>query len=206
MTQPFTQAAFWDERFQGEAYAYGLDPNDFLREHAALFHSGARILSLAEGEGRNAVFLADRQCEVRCVDYSEAGRRKALELARKRGVDLEYDLADLTTYNMQQAQWDGVISIFCHLADHQRPALFDAVKQSLKPGGVFLMEAYNPGQLAYNSGGPKALSHLPSLQELNQAFSDYEIILARDLERDIHEGPAHDGLSSVVQFIARKLK
>lgn len=205
-TERNLESAFWDERFKEEVYAYGLEPNDFLREQVDLFQKGDQVLCLAEGEGRNGVFLAQHHCRVRGVDFSAKGRKKALRLAQKQGVNMDYDLADLTTYEMGRSRWNGIVSLFCHLPENQRPALYQSIKDALKPGGLFLVEAYNKRQLAYSTGGPANASHLFSLEELVRTFSEFETIVARDLERDIQEGPSHNGLSAVTQFIVRKRK
>ncbi|MCC7339941.1 MAG: class I SAM-dependent methyltransferase [Bryobacterales bacterium] len=202
--QPSTNADFWNERYKGEDYAYGSEPNDFLREHASIFGESARVLSLGEGEGRNAVFLAQRGLRARGLDFSEEGQRKALRLAKARGVTIEYELADLGHYEMKEGIWDGVVSVFCHPPEKERPELFRSVISGLKPGGVFLLESYNKAQLALGTGGPKDAACLLSREELEDAFRGFEILLSRDLVRTIKEGSHHDGTSSVTQFIARK--
>ena len=206
MTTPFAGPDFWDTRYRDQEYVYGVSPNDFLREHASLFKAGDHVLSLAEGEGRNAVFLAQRGCAVRGVDFSAEGRKKALQLAHTQGVKIDYDVADLTHYEMGDAHWDGIVSIFCHLVDRARPILYQSIKRGLKPGGVLLHESYNKKQLKYDTGGPRDATHLPSLEELQSGFDDFEIILARDIEREIQEGPYHHGLGAVTQFVARRPK
>jgi SAM-dependent methyltransferase len=204
MSQTFTESEYWDERYRDEAYFYGFSPNDFLREHAGLFEAGDRVLSLAEGEGRNAVFLAQRGCQVRGVDFSARGYEKAMRLAQQQGVAIEYDVADLTLYDMGEAKWDGVVSIFCHLSESDRLALYRSIRRGLKPGGVFLLESYNKKQLDYGTGGPKEVSHLVSLGDLTGAFDRFEIVLTQDIVRDVQEGTRHSGAGSVTQFIARK--
>ena len=204
MSQVFEGAGFWNDRFQAEAFAYGEEPNDFLKEHAVLFPSGSSVLSLAEGEGRNAVFLARQGCRVRAVDFSTAGRDKAHLLADRYGVTVDYDLADLTQYELGRERWDGIVSIFCHFAEAQRRTLLASVAKALKPGGYYLMETYNQQQLGRGTGGPGELSHLPSLDELIRQFEGLERVVARDMLRDIKEGPYHRGLSSVCQLIVRK--
>ena len=204
MKQTFTNSAFWDDRYQDDKYIYGQHPNDFLRDNATLFKNGDTVLTLAEGEGRNAVFLARYGCKVRGVDFSVAGRGKTLQLAQKQGVTVDYDIADLTQYDMGYAQWDGIVSIFCHLSENNRSALYQSIEQALKPGGIFLLESYNKKQLEFDTGGPRELSHLLSLYELKKAFENFEMIVAQDVEREILEGNFHNGISSVTQFIARK--
>lgn len=200
----FTEADFWDERYKHDSYLYGAEPNDLLREHASLFRSGGRVLSLAEGEGRNAVFLAEQGCLVQGVDFSPEGQAKALALAEARGVAIDYVLADLTQYSMGSEAWDGIVSIFCHMASHDRPSLYAAIMAALKPGGVFLLEGYNAAQLSYSTGGPKDVDYLTSLDMLMEAFKGFEILLAQDTVHDIREGLGHTGSGSVTQFIARK--
>ena len=204
MKQNFTNSAFWDDRYQDEEYIYGQHPNDFLRDNANLFKNGDTVLTLAEGEGRNAVFLAQHGCQVRGVDFSVAGRAKTLQLAQKQKVSVEYDVADITQYDMGYAKWDGIVSIFCHLSESNRSALYQSIEQALKPGGIFLLESYNKKQLEFDTGGPRELSYLLSLYELKKAFQNFEMIVATDVERAIVEGNSHNGISSVTQFIASK--
>jgi cyclopropane fatty-acyl-phospholipid synthase-like methyltransferase len=204
MTNPFALPEFWDTRYRDQGYVYGLNPNDFLREHATLFKAGDKVLSLAEGEGRNAVFLAQQGCKVCGVDFSAEGRKKALRLAQQHGVEIDYDVADLTQYDMGEAIWDGIVSIFCHLVDRARPAVYRAIKRGLKPSGLFLLESYNKKQLEFDTGGPRDATHLPSLEELQRAFDDFEFVVAQDIKREVREGQCHVGLSSVTQFIARR--
>lgn len=200
----FTGADFWNARYKTEAYLYGAEPNDFLREHAGLFRLGDRVLSLAEGEGRNAVFLAEQGCSVRGVDFSPEGQTKALALAKARGVAIDYVLADLTRYDMGCDAWDGIVSIFCHMSSHDRPPLYAAIKAALKPGGIFVLEGYNAAQLSCCTGGPKDADYLTSLDMLIDAFKGFKIVLARDTVHDIREGLGHTGSGSVTQFIVRK--
>lgn len=204
MTQSHDGAGFWDERYGDAEYVYGRQANDFLRENAKLFKKGDAVLSLAEGEGRNGVFLAQRGCSVRGVDFSAAARAKALRLAQELGVVLEYDTADLADYDLGDNKWDGVVSIFCHPPAALRPALYASIRRALKPGGIFLLESYNKRQLAYDTGGPRDAAYLPSLDELRRAFDGFDVIRAQDLERNVQEGPHHSGLAAVTQFIARK--
>ena len=204
MEQTFTTSAFWNNRYEDEEYLYGQHSNNFLRDHATLFKNGNAVLTLAEGEGRNAVFLAQHGCKVRGVDFSIAGRKKTLQLAQKQGVIVDYDVADLTQYDMGCAKWDGIVSIFCHLSENNRLALYQSIKQALKPGGIFLLESYNKKQMKFDTGGPREVSYLLSLYELKKAFENFDMILTQDVERAILEGRSHNGISSVTQFIARK--
>lgn len=204
MSQQFTGSEFWNERFKNQDYMYGVHVNDFLKEQAHRIEEGGKVLNLAEGEGRNAVYLAEQGYDVRGVDFSAHGRDKAMKLAQQRNVVIAYELADLTTYDMGASNWDAIVSIFCHMHETERPGLYRSIKQALKPGGLFVQEVYNKKQLAYGTGGPGDPAHLGSLQELKEAFEGFEVILAQDIEREIHEGEFHFGNSAVTQFIARK--
>lgn len=206
MTRTFTNASFWNERYDDAHFAYGESANDFLRDHATLFEQNSTILSLAEGEGRNAVFLAKLGCKVRGVDFSDIARDKALQLAEKANTAIDYDLADLTQYDMGMMQWNGIISIFCHPSESERTQLYKQIRQALKSGGIFLLESYHKDQLKYGTGGPKDASHLVTLDEIKLAFNGFDIIHAANVERNVHEGAYHTGLARTTQFIARKPK
>lgn len=195
---------FWNERYSEEQYVYGEEPNDFLAANIHLFVPGASILCLADGEGRNGVFLATKGFEVSAVDQSETGRQKALKLAEKKGVSIHYEIGDLNDYDMRTGKWDAIVSIFAHTPSPVRSRILKAVKEGLKPGGIFLLEGYNPRQLEYGTGGPKDEDMLFKLDELKASFADCTILRAEDLVRDIQEGAYHWGTSSVTQFIVRK--
>lgn len=195
---------FWNERYSEEGYVYGEAPNDFLEEQVHLFREKGNILCLADGEGRNGVFLAAKGFHVVSVDQSEIGRQKALALAEKNSVSIKYDIGDLNDYDMGQDEWDGIVSIFAHTPSPVRARVLKAVKTALKPGGIFLLEGYNAKQLEYNTGGPKDPDMLYSLDELKAAFDDCTILHAGNIERNIQESAYHWGISSVVQFIVRK--
>ncbi|MEX0299805.1 MAG: class I SAM-dependent methyltransferase [Kordiimonas sp.] len=204
MNHQFTGSEFWNERYQNSDYMYGVQANDFLRAQAHHIKEGGAVLNVAEGEGRNAVYMAKQGYRVRGVDFSAEGQRKAMELAAQHEVQIEYDLADLTRYNMGEAQWDAVVSIFCHLQASERSELYSSVVKALKPGGLFIQEVYNKKQLEYGTGGPGDASYLGSLGQLRKAFEGFEILLAQDIVREIHEGEHHSGTSAVTQFVARK--
>ncbi|MDZ4848775.1 MAG: class I SAM-dependent methyltransferase [Pirellulaceae bacterium] len=192
----------WNERYGSDEYIYGTQPNSFLAEHANLL-SGP-VLSLAEGEGRNAVFLATLGLDVLGVDGSDVGLAKATALAESRGVVIKTEVADLATYEPPEDCFGSVISIFAHLPSEVRRRLYRLVERSLKPGGIFLLEAYTKSQLARNTGGPKDPDLLMARLDLEKEFPDCEVIRSQEIERDVHEGKFHTGLASVVQFIAKK--
>lgn len=193
----------WDERYSGEEYAYGKEPNDFLKENESIFPPG-RILCLAEGEGRNAVFLARQGYEVTAVDASRKGLEKAEQLARAHDVMIETIQADLNVYDPGQNHWDGIVSIFCPLPADMRRTLHAKVIHALKPGGIFLLEAYRPEQLQYGTGGGNSVELMTSRQSLVDDVQDLEILHLKELERNVVEGIYHTGLAAVIQLIARK--
>ena len=193
----------WDERYSEPGFAYGTAPNEFLVSVAGRIPKGT-ILSLAEGEGRNAVYLASLGYEVTGVDGSEVGLRKAAELAIKRGVAITTIHADLSTFEIGAEQWDGIIACYCHVPSALRIPLHQAAVRGLKPGGVFVLEAFSKEQLAYNTGGPQSPDMLMSLDDLKRELSGLEFIHAAQLERDVREGSRHTGLASVVQVLAKK--
>lgn len=197
------EAAFWDQRYAGEAYFYGEAPNAFVAEQAALVPPGP-VLCLAEGEGRNAVFLAGRGHQVTAMDQSSVGLAKARQLAARRGVSLTTEVADLTTYTIQPGHWSGIVATFVHLPPPLRRQVHAAVLAGLRPGGVYLLEAYHPDQLQHGTGGPRDISLLMTLADLRHDLHGLDLIHARELTRSVVEGQAHTGLAAVVQVVARQ--
>ncbi|MBZ6379869.1 hypothetical protein B5C34_13650 [Pacificimonas flava] len=195
----------WDERYSASGYAYGTEPNEFLvEEHGRLPEKG-RILCLAEGEGRNAVYLARQGFWPVAVDQSAVGLEKAKKLAELHDVGLKTFQADLATYTHGKNCWDGVVSIFAHLPSEARAFVHEQVRAGLRPGGVFLLEAYRPAQLeAPGTGGPSDADMLPTLEELRAQFEGFTELLGREITRTVDEGEYHSGESAVVQFAVRK--
>lgn len=193
----------WDQRYDTEAYAYGKQPNDFLAQHYRSLPRGA-VLSLAEGEGRNAVFLAKQGYAVTAVDGSRVGLAKAQRLAEEHGVRLELIHADLVDFEVGTARWDGIVSIFCPLPSAVRARLHAKVVAGLKTGGVYLLEAYTPEQLRYGTGGGRSADTMTSKAALERELAGLHFTHLEELERDVIEGAYHTGLSAVVQAIAVK--
>jgi SAM-dependent methyltransferase len=195
----------WDERYGAEGWAYGNDPNDWVRANAdKLKARGLDLLSLGEGEGRNAAFLASLGFRVTGVDQSAVGLDKARLMAREKGVDFETEQADLAHYDLGKGRWDAIISIWCHLPSALRAPLHARVVRGLKPGGLFLLEAYTPNQLKLGTGGPKDPDMLASLETLKKELEGLEWVSAAELKRHVKEGPFHSGQSAVVQILAKK--
>jgi SAM-dependent methyltransferase len=202
MRVPEVRMNSWDEKYGAAGHYYGTEPNEFLREHHAVIPAGGRVLCLAEGEGRNAVFLAQQGFEVVAVDQSPVGLRKAGALAAERGVRIETVLADLADYRIESGGWDGIVSIWCHLPQPLRADVHRQVVAGLRSGGVFLLEAYTPAQLGYGTGGPKSVDLLPTLAELRTELDGLDLVHAVEREREVHEGRGHFGLSAVVDIVA----
>jgi SAM-dependent methyltransferase len=193
----------WDERYSAEEYAYGTEPNTFLTANFQHLPKG-RVLSLAEGEGRNAVFLAQQGYDVTGVDGSEVGLAKAKALADSRGVAAHWVHADLADYELGVNAWDAIVSIFCPLPPAIRQALYRKVLAALKPGGVFLLEAYTPAQIQHGTGGGKSVELMQTAASLRAELPGLEFVHLVELERDVVEGVFHTGLGAVVQAIGVK--
>lgn len=191
----------WDERYNVEEYAYGTKPNQFLEENVNHIPKG-KVLSLAEGEGRNAIFLAQQGYSVTAVDASIVGLNKAGKLAAENGVVVEFIHADLADYDLGENKWDGIVSIFCPLPSALRKQLYKKVEAGLKRNGVFLLEAFTPEQLKHGTGGGKSADVMQSKESLSLELSGLKFKHLMELEREVIEGIYHTGTSAVVQAIA----
>lgn len=196
-----TELIMWNERYSKPGYAYGVKPNDFLEAEAHRLPKGS-VLSLAEGEGRNAVYLASLGYRVTCVDSSSVGLAKAERLAIERGVVIETVVADLAEYDIGHEQWDGIIAIFCHLPSALRRQVNQRVVTGLKPGGIFLLEGYTPEQLELGTGGPADIDMLMAKDQLVQELDGLDFIISREVVRSVVEGDCHSGQAAVLQMIA----
>lgn len=193
----------WDERYDIEEYAYGTKPNEFLEENFNRIPKG-RVLSLAEGEGRNAVFLAKQGYSVTAVDGSIVGLNKARKLAEENGVAIEFVQADLADYDLGENDWDGIVSIFVPLPSALRKTLYKKVEAALKPNGVFLIEAYTPAQLNHGTGGGNSEDTMQTKESLSLELANLKFSHLTELEREVIEGVYHTGIGAVVQAIASK--
>lgn len=193
---------FWNKRYAHSDYLFGIEPNSFLAEHFGLLRGP--VLSLSEGEGRNAVFLASHGLEVVGVDISRIALKKAEELAKSRGVEIKTTVADLATYEPEEDHYGSVISISAHLPGAVRHRLYPLIDLALLPHGILMLESYSEDQLSRDTGGPKDLDMLMTVGKIRREFPNFEPILLREVEREVIEGEGHRGMASVVQFIARK--
>jgi len=195
--------ASWNNRFATPKYFYGETPNVFVAEMASRIPVGP-VLCLAEGEGRNAVHLATLGHQVTAVDQSEAGLAKARQLATARGVEIETVLADLGNFTIEPGVWSGIVATFAHLPPAIRCNVHAQAECGLRQGGVFVLEAYTPAQLAFDTGGPKSLELLMTLAGLREELARLEFVIGREIERDVIEGDGHTGRGAVVQILARR--
>ncbi len=194
---------FWDQRFAEEGYAYGDQPNDFVRASAARIPAGP-VLCLAEGQGRNAVFLAQQGHAVTAMDQSPVGLARAAALARARGVGITTVVADLADFAIAPGAWSGIVSVFVHLAPALRRDVHRRAVAGLAPGGVFVFEAYGPRQLEFRTGGPEDPERLAPVATLVDELAGLEFDVAHEIERDVIEGRYHTGRASTVQILARR--
>ena len=194
----------WDERYSSDEYVYGTKPNEFLASVANQIPTG-KVLCLAEGEGRNAVYLAELGYEVTAVDASRVGLEKAQRLAEKRGAEIKTIIADLADFEIEENSWDGIVSIFCHVPPTIRKPLHRKVVAGLKTGGALVLEAYRPKQLEYGTGGPPVPELTMTLDGLTEELEGLELKHAAELDRDVTEGLYHTGIGAVVQVLAVKL-
>lgn len=194
----------WDERYSEPGYAYGSEPNDFLRQAAGDIGGEGHALCLAEGQGRNAVFLAELGWDVTAVDESAVGLETARALAREKGVHIHTITTDLARYPIEPATWDLVVLVFAHLPPKLRRRVHAAVVDGLRPGGRVILEAYTPEQIGRGTGGPPDEPMLMTADLLREEFAGLEFLHLEEVVRDVVEGKYHTGEGAVVQMLARK--
>jgi 2-polyprenyl-3-methyl-5-hydroxy-6-metoxy-1,4-benzoquinol methylase len=198
----------WNERYSNEAYAYGQEPNDFLKQELQKI-SPAKILFPAEGEGRNAIYAASLGWEVSAFDIAEEGRKKAIKLAADKGVSINYQVGDLSTLKYTAAQFDAIALIFAHFPTAIKSDLHKDLSNLLKPGGLVIFEAFSKSHIEFNSknekvGGPKELGMLFSIEEIKHDFPGYTVELLEEKVIELQEGIFHNGTGSVIRFVGRK--
>lgn len=206
MTPPDASAApDWDARFARDDYLFGTAPNEFLASCRDLIADGARVLCVADGEGRNSVWLASEGFEVTAFDPSPVGVAKARRLAGERGVAVDYDVADADSWSWPQETFDVVAAIYIQFAPpDMRRRLFGRILEALRPGGLLLLEGYRLEQLAHGTGGPRVPDQLYTEAQLREELAAFALEEIRSYDAEIDEGPAHSGMSAVIDVIARR--
>ena len=199
-----TAQDMWNQRFSTPDYVFGEAPNAFLVSQASRLGQGV-ALALADGEGRNSVWLAEQGFSVDAFDFSAPAIEKARALAAKKQVSLNLSCTDWQSFSWKSAHYDLVVGIFFQFATPlERDALFEKIKFSLKPGGVLLIQGYGKDQLKHRTGGPGKLDHLYDEEMLRQAFSGFEVQVCHTYEATLQEGAGHSGTSALVGFVAKK--
>jgi SAM-dependent methyltransferase len=196
----------WNKRFrEADGFLFGREANQWLVEHAEVWQPGERVLCIADGEGRNSVFLAQRGLRVDAFDIAEEGVARARAFARERGVDVDFAVADIEALAWPEAQYDGVAAIFFQFASPElRARIFAGLVRCLKPGGRLVLQGYTPKQLDYRTGGPPIASHMYTPELLREAFAALEILELREYEGELAEGTGHKGHSALLGMVARK--
>ena len=196
----------WNERYASSDYLFGESPNEFVRAAANHLADGQSVLCVADGEGRNSVWLAERGLRVTAFDFAQNAVDKARQLAQRRKVSVDFHVADIETWRFEPARYDAVVAIFIQfLGPKARDDVFARMQSAVKPGGLFLLEGYRPEQVDYRTGGPPKREHMYTREWLQTTFTGWEILVLEDYDAVIHEGQAHDGMSALIDLVARKI-
>ena len=198
----------WNDRYSSEEFAYGEDPNNYLKEQLEKLNPGA-ILFPAEGEGRNAIFAAKSGWKVSAFDISEEGKNKALKLAAANNVSIDYQVGEFETLDFQKEQFDTIALIYAHFPAEIKSAIHKQLDKLLRKNGIVIFEAFSKTHLEYLAinekvGGPKDIESLFSIEEIQGDFSNYEIIILEEKEIELNEGVFHNGKGSVIRFVGKK--
>jgi SAM-dependent methyltransferase len=192
----------WEGRFSAAGYLFGTAPNAFLAAQRDRLPKRGRALSVADGEGRNGVWLAERGLDVVSMDFSPTAQTKARELAASRGVSIATEQVDLANWDWPVDAYDVIVVIFAQPLD--RDKLFADVRRALKPGGLLLIEGYTPKQLVYGTGGPSDIERLYTREQVERAFTGMNDVIINEHDVEIYEGEGHGGMSAVIDLIATK--
>jgi len=197
--------SIWDERYAGDEYFYGTEPNAFVVSQQARLKPGMKCLAVADGEGRNGVWLAEQGLDVLSVDASPVAQAKAQRLAQQRGAKMRFAQVDMLTWDGGGETFDVVVAIFIQfVGPAQRAQQFANLKRFLKPGGMLLLQGYTPRQLDYKTGGPSQVENLYTEAILREAFADMDILHLSEHDDIIHEGSGHNGMSALIDVVVRK--
>ncbi len=198
-------ADFWNARYATDEYVFGTAPNVFLASQKAFVRSGMRALAIADGEGRNGVWLAEQGAAVHAIDVSPFALEKARKLAAARGAELETEEADALNWHWPEAAYDLVVAIFIQFAPPPaRDRIIDGIRRTLKPGGVLILQGYTPKQVEFGTGGPPNAENMYTAALLREWFGDWDILHLREHESFISEGSHHHGQSALIDLVARK--
>ena len=204
MTKHENPKETWEQRFDNDSYIFGVEPNEYLRSQLKLLKPG-NVLSIADGEGRNSVWLAKKDFEVDAFDFSSNAIRKAQRLADANNVIVNFHNSDWQSFNWKKNHYDNIVGIFFQFAGPEdRMKIFNHIDASLKPGGVVVLQGYSTAQMKFNTGGPGKLEHLYDEKILVTAFKHYELLDIRTYESEILEGTSHKGMSGLIGFVAKK--
>lgn len=200
-----SSAPFWDERYSRSGFLFGEAPNAFLKRQLHLLAPDMSVLAVADGEGRNGVWLAEQGLQVHAVDASRVALEKSRRLAARRSVSLHWEEADLQTWTWPQAAYDVVVAIFTQFVGPEgRARQFAGIRQALKPGGLLIMQGYTPRQLEYGTGGPPHAENMYTGALLRAAFGDWDVLHLVEHDDVIEEGAGHCGMSALIDLVARK--
>jgi SAM-dependent methyltransferase len=195
----------WNARFAREDFLFGEEPNAFLRTQARWLQLGGSVLCVADGEGRNSVWLAGQGFRVTAFDFAPNALAKAKRLAQRRNVSVSHELGDAYTWPWTTKRYDGLVAVFIQfLPPDVRDGVFAGMKSAVAPGGLFLLEGYRPEQVDYRTGGPPRREHMYTRDWLQSTFSGWEILVLEDYDEVIQEGQAHNGMSALIDLVARK--
>jgi len=197
----------WNTRFSAEGYLFGTEPNIFLASQRSRLRPGMRALSIADGDGRNSVFLARQGCEVTAFDFSPVALDKARRLAAEAGVRVDYRQSDLLAWEWEPSRYDAIAAIFFQFLDaKQRAGVFAGLERSRAPGGLIFLQGYRPEQIANGTGGPKDAENMYTEPLLRESFARLEILHLASHDDLLEEGTAHRGMSALIDLVARKPK
>lgn len=197
--------ASWDDRYAGDEYLFGTEPNRFLVACRSLLVDGGRALCVADGEGRNSVWLASEGFDVDAFDASPVAVEKARRLAAERGVSVRFTVADADSWSWPESAYDVVAAIFIQFATPDlRRRMFDRMAQTLRPGGLLLLEGYRVEQLAYGTGGPRSAAHLYTEEQLRTELAVLALEQVRSYDKAVEEGVGHSGMSALIDVVARR--
>lgn len=201
-----TDKTMWNERYAAAAgYLFGTEPADFVKREAARLPRGARILSVADGEGRNSVHLAGLGMRVTAMDSSDVAQEKARALALARGVSVDFRLADIEAWKWEPDRWDAVVAVFIQFAGPDlRDRIFSGMRRTIVPGGLLLLHGYTPRQVEYGTGGPPCAENMYSEALLRNRFAGMDLLHLTEYDAEITEGTGHAGMSALIDLVARK--